>query len=76
VDLKETGWDGVDWIELAQDMGHSPESCEDDNEPSGFRKCEESNQRSTVSFSRRRAPGVSLQLLLKAFFSAIHLRHK
>jgi hypothetical protein len=30
--LRETGWCGMDWIDLAQDRGH-------DNEPSGFIKC-------------------------------------
>jgi hypothetical protein len=65
----------VDWIELAQDMGQWPESCEDGNEPSGFRKCEESDLRGTVGFART-APAVSRQLLLEAFFSAIHLQRK
>jgi hypothetical protein len=22
MDLRETGWDGMDWIDLAQDRGH------------------------------------------------------
>jgi len=73
VDLKETGWDGVDWIDLTKDMGQWPESCEHGNEPSGFRKCEESDQRSTV---RRNAPEVRLQLLLEASFSATHLQRQ
>jgi hypothetical protein len=30
-DLRETGWGGMDWINLAQDKG----SCEHGNEPSG-----------------------------------------
>jgi hypothetical protein len=32
VDLKETGWGGVDWIDLTQNMGQWPESCEHGNE--------------------------------------------
>jgi hypothetical protein len=34
IDLRETGWDGVDWIDLAQDRDQ-----EDGNEPSGSTKC-------------------------------------
>jgi hypothetical protein len=33
IDLREIGWDGVDWIGLAQD------SCEHGNEPPGSIKC-------------------------------------
>jgi len=44
-DLKETEWDGVDWTDLTQDMGQWPQTCEHGNEPSGSRKCEESDQR-------------------------------
>jgi hypothetical protein len=32
MDLREIGWDGMDWIDLAQDT--SKGSCEDGNEPS------------------------------------------
>jgi hypothetical protein len=35
MDLREIGWDGMDWIDLAQDRG----SCERGNEPSGSIKC-------------------------------------
>jgi hypothetical protein len=31
MDLREIGWDGVDWIDLAEDQH--------DNEPSGSIKC-------------------------------------
>jgi hypothetical protein len=31
MDLREIGWDGVDWIDVAQDK----DSCEHGNEPSG-----------------------------------------
>jgi hypothetical protein len=34
MDLREIGWDGMDWIELAQDRG----SCEHGDEPSGSLK--------------------------------------
>jgi hypothetical protein len=34
MDLKEIVWDGIDWIDLAQDM----DSCEHGNEPSSFIK--------------------------------------
>jgi hypothetical protein len=34
MDLREIGWDGMDWIDLAQDG-----SCEHGNEPSGSMKC-------------------------------------
>jgi hypothetical protein len=32
IDLRETGWDGVDWIDMAQDREHGIE-------PSGTIKC-------------------------------------
>jgi hypothetical protein len=35
MDLREIGWDGINWIDLAQDMG----SCEHGNEPTGSTKC-------------------------------------
>jgi hypothetical protein len=35
MDLREIGWDGIDWIELSQDRG----SCEHGHEPSGSIKC-------------------------------------
>jgi hypothetical protein len=34
MDLKETVWEGVDWIHVAQDTGQF-DSCEHGNEPSG-----------------------------------------
>jgi hypothetical protein len=37
VDLREIGWDGVDWIHMAQDMTVEG-SCEYGNEPSGTMK--------------------------------------
>jgi hypothetical protein len=39
MDLKEVGWNGVDWTCLA--VGQMLGCCEHDNEVSGFRKCEE-----------------------------------
>jgi hypothetical protein len=39
MDLRETGWDGIDWIDLAQDRYHWKGSCENGNEPSGSIKC-------------------------------------
>jgi hypothetical protein len=38
MDLGEIGWDGGDWIELAQDKGPVEGSCEHGNEPSGSLK--------------------------------------
>jgi hypothetical protein len=35
MDRRETGRDGVDWIDLAQDRGPVEGSCERGNEPSG-----------------------------------------
>jgi hypothetical protein len=35
IDLREIEWDGMDWIDLAQDS----DSCEHGNEPSGSVKC-------------------------------------
>jgi hypothetical protein len=32
---KKVGWEGVDWIRLAQDKGPVAVCCEHDNEPSG-----------------------------------------
>jgi hypothetical protein len=37
VDLREIGWDGMDWIDLAQ--GSVEGSCEHSTEPSGSIKC-------------------------------------
>jgi hypothetical protein len=34
MDLREIGWEGVDWIHLAQDIPVVG-SCEDGDEPSG-----------------------------------------
>jgi hypothetical protein len=34
-DLREKGWDGMDWIDLAQDRGPVEGSCEHGNETSG-----------------------------------------
>jgi hypothetical protein len=34
MDLRETGWDGMDWIDLAQDRDLVEGSCEHGNEPS------------------------------------------
>jgi hypothetical protein len=38
IDLREIGWDGMDWIELAQNRAVEG-SCERGNEPSGSIKC-------------------------------------
>jgi hypothetical protein len=35
IDLRETGWDGMDWIDLAEDRGPVESSCERGNKPSG-----------------------------------------
>jgi hypothetical protein len=40
-DLREVGWGGMNWIELAQDKGQVAGSCECGNEPSGSIKCGE-----------------------------------
>jgi hypothetical protein len=37
IDLREIGWDGMDWIDLAQ--GPVEGSCEHGDEPSGSLKC-------------------------------------
>jgi hypothetical protein len=39
IDLREKGWDGVDWTGLAQDRDQLEGSCEHGNEPSGSIKC-------------------------------------
>jgi hypothetical protein len=39
MDLREIGWDGMDWIDLAQGRDQWEGSCEDGNEPSGSIKC-------------------------------------
>jgi hypothetical protein len=39
VDLREIGWGGMDWIDLAQDRDQWEGSCEQGNEPSGSIKC-------------------------------------
>jgi hypothetical protein len=35
MDLREIGWGGMDWIDLAQDRASGEGSCERGNEPSG-----------------------------------------
>jgi transposase len=35
VDLREKGWDGMHWIDLAQERGPVEGSCENGNELSG-----------------------------------------
>jgi hypothetical protein len=35
IDLREIGWDGVDWIDVAQNRKQWRFSCEHDNESSG-----------------------------------------
>jgi hypothetical protein len=35
IDLREIGWNGIDWIDLAQDRETEEGSCEHGNEPSG-----------------------------------------
>jgi hypothetical protein len=35
MDLKEIGWESVDWIYLAQDRDQWLDFCEHGNEPSG-----------------------------------------
>jgi hypothetical protein len=37
--VREIGWDGMDWIDLAQDRDPVEGSCEHGNEPSGSIKC-------------------------------------
>jgi hypothetical protein len=34
MDLQEVGWEGVDWIDMARDMGQVAGSCDCGNEPS------------------------------------------
>jgi hypothetical protein len=38
IDLREIGWDGMDWIDLAQDRDQW-RALEQGNEPSGPLKC-------------------------------------
>jgi hypothetical protein len=39
IDLREIVWDGVDWIDLAQDRDQLRALCEHGDEPSGSIKC-------------------------------------
>jgi hypothetical protein len=39
IDLREIGWGGMDWIDLAQAKGPVESPCEYGNEPSGSIKC-------------------------------------
>jgi hypothetical protein len=39
MDLRDIGWGGMNWIDLAQDRGPVEASCEHGNEPSGSIKC-------------------------------------
>jgi len=41
MDLKESGWEGMDCIDLAQDRKKTLGSCEGSNESSGSIKCRE-----------------------------------
>jgi len=38
---QEVGWEGMDWIDLAQNRGQVQTFCECSNEPSGSIKCGE-----------------------------------
>jgi hypothetical protein len=38
MDLREVGWEGVDWMRLAEVQNQWGGSCEHSNEPSGFIK--------------------------------------
>jgi hypothetical protein len=39
MDLREIGWDDMDWIDLDQNRDQWKGSCEHGNEPSGSIKC-------------------------------------
>jgi hypothetical protein len=39
IDLRQIGWDGMDWIDLAQDRGLVEGSYEHSDEPLGSIKC-------------------------------------
>jgi hypothetical protein len=39
MDLREIGWDGMDWIDLALGFGPVEGSCKHGNEPLGSIKC-------------------------------------
>jgi hypothetical protein len=39
IDLREIGWDSMDWIDLAQGRDDSGGSCEHGNKPSVSIKC-------------------------------------
>jgi hypothetical protein len=39
MDLREIEWDGMDWIDRAEDRDQWRGSCEYGNEPSGSIKC-------------------------------------
>jgi hypothetical protein len=41
MDMREVGWGGMDWINLAQEQGQVAGSCECGYEPSGSIKCGE-----------------------------------
>jgi hypothetical protein len=54
LDLREIGWDGVDWIDLAQDRDFMEGSFEHGNEPLGSIKSWKFLSSYTIgSFSRR-----------------------
>jgi hypothetical protein len=54
MDLREIGWGGMNWIDLAQDRGPVESSCEDGNEALGSIKCWETlGCCKTGGFSRR-----------------------
>jgi hypothetical protein len=54
IDLQETGWDGMDWVDLAQ-VGTSGGLFEHGNKPSGSIKCWELLSSCRFGFSSRRA---------------------
>jgi hypothetical protein len=54
MDVKEMGWEAVDWIDLAQDRGSMVGSCENGNEYSGSIKGGNFvTSWPTITFSRR-----------------------
>jgi hypothetical protein len=55
MDLRERGWDGVDWMDMAQDRDQCEGSCEHGIDPSILIKCWKFLRGCTIGGSSRRA---------------------
>ena len=72
--LQKFDWEGVSWIDLAQDMGKCSGCCENGDERSGYTKCGE-----IINYMRRCwlfKKGCSMELQLYCWRTDVHIADK